>query len=83
MQQIRGAFFFKTQANNSFQELQKHLMPSALIPIETIKKEVTTAERLRSDIGKLPELTLIVASRSLSNARDDRLSEDMLVEIEP
>lgn len=75
LQQIRSAFFFKEQAENSFMVLSKKLGIARKTFASKIKAESNESKPMRTD----NQLPVIMASRTI----EPSYSEEMLVEVEP
>lgn len=84
LQQIRGAFFFKSQAENAYNVLARQLKQP--MPVASIKREDSAMKRLltTNSSTERSELPLILAPRTITNGHDETFNDDdMLVEIEP
>jgi hypothetical protein len=83
LQQIRGAFFFKAQAESSYNYLLRQLESSQSTHVAAIKQESNFLKSLLTNNKTPSDLPLILAPRSLDRTSDeDALHDDMLVEIE-
>lgn len=82
LQQIRGAFFFKAQAESSYNFLLRQLDANHLTSAVTIKQESNYLKSLLTTSKKPSGLPVILAPRTLDSV-EDVLHDDMLVEIEP
>lgn len=82
LQQIRSAFFFKSQAESSHNVLHRQIAACHLIPAGSIKRENGVNNIIPRQTAATSEILSILAPHTTGN-NDGAYSDDMLVEIEP